>query len=95
MTDKVPALGNVQQYPIADVRPAPDNPRIISEQAVEMVARSLTEFGWQQPLVVDADGVLIAGHTRLQAAHIDFHALEKHNNRIKVREAAAKLRAAS
>ncbi|WP_193118452.1 ParB N-terminal domain-containing protein [Brachybacterium tyrofermentans] len=68
MTDKVPALGNVQQYPIADVRPAPDNPRIISEQAVEMVARSLTEFGWQQPLVVDADGVLIAGHTRLQAA---------------------------
>lgn len=69
MTDpKVPALGDVQHYPIGDVKPAEENPRIISDQAVDMVARSLTEFGWQQPLVVDAEGVLIAGHTRLQAA---------------------------
>ena len=29
---------------------------------------SIKEFGWQQPIVVDADGVIIAGHTRLLAA---------------------------
>lgn len=33
-----------------------------------MVAASLKEFGWQQPIVVDAKGVIIAGHTRLLAA---------------------------
>ena len=32
------------------------------------VAASLTEFGWRQPIVVDAQGVVIVGHTRLLAA---------------------------
>ena len=33
-----------------------------------MVAASLKEFGWRQPIVVDKDGVIVAGHTRLAAA---------------------------
>lgn len=69
MTDKtVPDFGEVRILPVDEVFPAPDNPRKISKRAVEVVAKSLAEFGWQQPLVVDKDHVLIVGHTRLQAA---------------------------
>jgi ParB-like chromosome segregation protein Spo0J len=32
------------------------------------VAASLKEYGFRQPIVVDADGIVIAGHTRLLAA---------------------------
>jgi ParB-like chromosome segregation protein Spo0J len=54
--------------PIADVHPYDANPRIIPDTAIEKVAASIREFGWQQPIVVDGKGVVIAGHTRLAAA---------------------------
>ncbi|MCC6491596.1 MAG: ParB N-terminal domain-containing protein [Pirellulales bacterium] len=52
---------------IDDVKPYPQNPRE-NESAVEAVAASLREFGFRQPIVVDADGVIICGHTRWKAA---------------------------
>ena len=36
--------------------------------AVPLVAASIEEFGWRQPIVVDADMTVVAGHTRLKAA---------------------------
>ena len=40
----------------------------MSDAAVAKVAASITEFGWRQPIVVvDAKGVILAGHTRLLA----------------------------
>jgi len=44
------------------------NARVIPESAVGNVAASIKEFGFKQPIVVDAEGVIIAGHTRLLAA---------------------------
>jgi hypothetical protein len=64
----VTPLGQIKVVPIGSVRPAPTNPRRIPERAVEVVAESLRTFGWQQPLVVDASGEIIAGHTRRLAA---------------------------
>ena len=58
----------VEQWPIANVKPYPKNPRAISDKAIEKVANSLHDFGFRQPIVVDKDGVVIAGHTRLLAA---------------------------
>ena len=52
---------------INDIRPYEQNPRQ-NDQAVDAVAASLKEFGFRQPIVVDADGVIIAGHTRWKAA---------------------------
>ena len=57
----------VQYWPIDDVHPYPNNPRN-NDEAVEYVANSIREFSFQQPLVVDTDGTIIAGHTRLKAA---------------------------
>lgn len=52
---------------IKDIKPYPNNPRIILNEAIEKVANSIKEFGMQQPIVVDKDMVIIAGHTRLKA----------------------------
>ena len=43
------------------------NPRV-NDDAVDAVAASIREFGFRQPIVVDADGVIICGHTRWKAA---------------------------
>lgn len=58
----------IEQWDIERPIPYARNARIISDQAVAKVAASIKEYGWRQPIVVDADGVIIAGHTRLQAA---------------------------
>jgi hypothetical protein len=58
----------VELWPIGQVKPYDNNPRI-NDGAVDGVAASIREFGFRQPIVVDTDGVVIAGHTRLKAAH--------------------------
>lgn len=57
----------VAYVPIGDVRPYEGNPRQ-NDQAVQAVAASIREFGWRQPIVVDADGTIVVGHTRYKAA---------------------------
>ncbi|MBN2583206.1 MAG: ParB N-terminal domain-containing protein [Planctomycetes bacterium] len=58
---------DVELRPIDAIRPYEGNPRV-NDDAVDAVARSLAEFGFRQPIVVDADGVIIVGHTRWKAA---------------------------
>lgn len=58
---------DVKTVSIDSIKPYPNNPRI-NDNAVDKVANSIKEFGFQQPIVVDKDGVVIVGHTRLKAA---------------------------
>lgn len=67
-TENPRPLGKALETPINLIKPAPDNPREIPEKAVEQVAKSIQQFGWQQPLVTDNNRVIIAGHTRYLAA---------------------------
>mgnify|MGYP003616233311 FL=1 len=66
--EKVAELRPVKVMQISELRPSPVNARKIPTRAIEVVALSLRKFGWQQPLVADSEGELIAGHTRLLAA---------------------------
>ncbi len=52
---------------ISDIHPYERNPRN-NDAAVDAVAKSIKEFGWRAPIVVDKDMVIVAGHTRLKAA---------------------------
>jgi DNA modification methylase len=52
---------------LSEITPYPGNPRL-NEDAVDAVAQSIREFGFRQPIVVDAQGVIICGHTRYKAA---------------------------
>ena len=57
----------VKLVDIGSLKPYKGNPRK-NERAVEPVANSIREFGFKQPIVVDKDNTVIAGHTRLLAA---------------------------
>jgi site-specific DNA-methyltransferase (adenine-specific) len=63
---RAPAL-TAEAWPVDRPKPYAKNPRR-NDAAVEKVAASIREFGWAQPIVVDGDGVIIIGHTRLKAA---------------------------
>jgi ParB-like chromosome segregation protein Spo0J len=58
---------HVELRPIDRIHPYENNPRL-NDAAVDAVAASIREFGFRQPIVVDADGVIIVGHTRYKAA---------------------------
>lgn len=58
---------NINWVTLGEIHPYEKNPRQ-NEDAVQYVANSIKEFGWKQPIVVDKDGVIIAGHTRYKAA---------------------------
>jgi DNA modification methylase len=53
---------------ISNIKPYENNPRKLSDQAIEKVAMSLKEYGFRQPIVVDKDMVIVAGHTRYRAS---------------------------
>jgi len=57
----------VEQIKIEEILPYDQNPRDNSA-TVEKVADSIKEFGWQQPIVVDEEKIILAGHTRHLAA---------------------------
>ena len=59
---------HIELWPIERPVPYERNARKISAEAIDKVAKSITAFGWRQPLVVDAEGVIIVGHARLLAA---------------------------
>lgn len=52
---------------LSEITPYERNPRK-NDSAVEAVVQSIEQFGWQQPIVVDAHRVIIIGHTRYKAA---------------------------
>ena len=54
--------------PLSVLTPYRKNPRIIPDAAVAAVAASLKRFGWQQAIVADPKGVIVARETRYKAA---------------------------
>ena len=53
---------------INSIKPYENNPRKLSEKAIETVAMSLKEYGFRQPIVVDKDRIIVVGHTRYRAS---------------------------
>src|SRR5271166_1045986 len=58
----------IETWPLDRIKPYERNARKIPQRAIDKVAASLKEFGWQQPIVVNKAGVIIVGHTRYLAA---------------------------
>lgn len=60
-------MPKIQMMKTGDLTPYFFNPRH-NDGAVDMVAQSIADFGFKNPIIVDKDRVIIAGHTRLKAA---------------------------
>ena len=58
---------NIVYMQLGTISPYEKNPRK-NDDAVEYVANSIREFGFKVPIVIDKDGVIVAGHTRYKAA---------------------------
>lgn len=52
---------------IDEVIPYENNPRK-NDEAVDYVAKSIKEFGFKVPIIIDKNNVIVTGHTRLKAA---------------------------
>lgn len=57
----------IELWELTQIHPYDKNPRI-NDDAVASVVASIREFGFRQPIVVDAEGVIVVGHTRYRAA---------------------------
>lgn len=58
---------NIIERRVDELRPYEKNPRK-NDEAVKYVAESIKQFGFKVPIVIDRDGVIVAGHTRWKAA---------------------------
>ena len=58
---------NIVYKKIDELKPYENNPRY-NDDAVEYVAKSIEEFGFKVPIVIDKNGVIVAGHTRYKAS---------------------------
>jgi len=58
----------IELRPLTGILPNTRNSRTHSEEQVAQIAASIKEFGWTNPVLVDAEGVIIAGHARVLAA---------------------------
>ncbi|MCW3476406.1 site-specific DNA-methyltransferase [Limobrevibacterium gyesilva] len=58
----------IQYRPVAELKPAARNARKHSRQQLQQIAASIRQFGFVNPILVDAEGQVVAGHGRLEAA---------------------------
>lgn len=59
----------IQYINLNDIVPYASNPRNNDGDAVDRVAASIKEYGFNVPIVIDKDNVIITGHTRYKAAN--------------------------
>lgn len=57
----------IEYLPLSELIPYEKNPRK-NDRAVDIVANSIKEFGFRNPILIDKNNIIIAGHTRLKAA---------------------------
>ena len=57
-----------KDYPLQDLIPYARNSRTHSDEQVTQIASSIKDFGFTNPVLIDADGGIIAGHGRVMAA---------------------------
>jgi DNA modification methylase len=67
-TGMVALAERIELWPIDRLRPYERNPRTHSEAQVDQIAASMVEFGWTNPILVDENAGILAGHGRLLAA---------------------------
>jgi ParB-like chromosome segregation protein Spo0J len=58
----------VKQVPVISLKPHANNPRTHTKKQIRQIAESIRTFDWTNPILVDANDRIIAGHGRVEAA---------------------------
>lgn len=64
----IPENYGIERVEVSALTAFSGNPRTHSDTQIDQIAASIREFGWTNPILVDAEGTIIAGHGRLAAA---------------------------
>ena len=62
------AMESIVEKAISDLKPFEDNPRIHSTEQITAIKRSISEWGFTIPILIDEENMILAGHGRVQAA---------------------------
>src|ERR1017187_7873693 len=60
----------IENKPVASLRPYDRNARTHSKRQIRQIAASIKEFGFTNPVLIDSEGMIIAGHGRAEAAKL-------------------------
>ena len=63
-----PPIGRIETIALKSSSPTPATPRTHSKRQIKLIGDSLKTFGFINPILIDKDGMTIAGHGRLTAA---------------------------
>jgi ParB-like chromosome segregation protein Spo0J len=61
-------IGRIETVALKDLKPNPRNARTHSKRQIKLIADSLKTFGFVNPILIDEDGMIVAGHGRVAAA---------------------------
>ena len=62
-------MKDIKYVNIKELKPYDNNSRTHSETQVQQIVDSINTFGWTNPILVDENNLILAGHGRLRAAH--------------------------
>lgn len=63
-------LSHIVFKPVDQLKPYPNNPRKHSKAQIRQISESIEAFGFTNPVLVDAEGIILAGHGRVEAAKL-------------------------
>ena len=58
----------VEEVKISDIENHPNNPKVHNDNQIRIIEKSIKKFGYTNPVILSADGVILAGHARVKAA---------------------------
>jgi ParB-like chromosome segregation protein Spo0J len=61
---------SIEMIPMKTLRPYPGNARTHSPKQIRQIAKSIERFGFTNPLLIDDDFMILAGHGRFAAAKL-------------------------
>src|SRR6476661_7063769 len=61
---------HIEQVAVADLVPNPRNARVHSSKQLNQIKASIAEFGFNNPVLIDKDNLVLAGHGRVEAARL-------------------------
>jgi ParB-like chromosome segregation protein Spo0J len=67
---RISGTPSIEQVPIGRLRPNPRNPRTHSKKQIRQIGASIRKLGFLNPLIVDSENTILAGHGRLEGARL-------------------------
>ena len=66
--DSISIPNEIEQLPVRELSPSENNARTHSAEQIDQIAEAITQWGWTNPVLINEQSVILAGHGRVEAA---------------------------